>query len=91
MSWLASIRGVQGGGLVEGLPTHTFHTDEGDIAMKCPTEVAITERRAARRAGNKPPSRPIASAHFSPRHSSSGETWKANTIWVKFEPRVDAV
>ena len=28
--WLASIRGVQGGGLVEGLPTHTFHTDEGD-------------------------------------------------------------
>jgi len=43
--WLASIRGVQGGGLVEGLPTHTFHTDEGDIAMKCPTEVAITDRR----------------------------------------------
>jgi type VI secretion system protein ImpC len=43
--WLASIRGVQGGGLVEGLPTHTFHTDEGDIALKCPTEVAITDRR----------------------------------------------
>jgi type VI secretion system protein ImpC len=43
--WLASIRGVQGGGLVEGLPTHTFHTDEGDIAQKCPTEVAITDRR----------------------------------------------
>jgi type VI secretion system protein ImpC len=43
--WLASIRGVQGGGLVEGLPTHTFNTDEGDIAMKCPTEVAITDRR----------------------------------------------
>jgi type VI secretion system protein ImpC len=43
--WLASIRGVQGGGLVEGLPTHTFNTDEGDIALKCPTEVAITDRR----------------------------------------------
>jgi len=43
--WLASIRGVQGGGLVEGLPTHTFSTDEGDIALKCPTEVAITDRR----------------------------------------------
>jgi type VI secretion system protein ImpC len=43
--WLASIRGVQGGGLVEGLPTHTFSTDEGDVALKCPTEVAITDRR----------------------------------------------
>jgi len=43
--WLAAIRGVQGGGLVEGLPTHTFRTDEGDIALKCPTEVAITDRR----------------------------------------------
>src|SRR4029079_11056219 len=43
--WLASIRGVQGGGLVEGLPTHTFTTDEGDVALKCPTEIAITDRR----------------------------------------------
>src|SRR4029079_4771897 len=43
--WLASIRGVQGGGLVEGLPTHTFTTDEGDIALKCPTEISITDRR----------------------------------------------
>ncbi|QDU31157.1 hypothetical protein ETAA8_63100 [Anatilimnocola aggregata] len=43
--WLASIRGVEGGGLVEGLPTHTFKTDEGDVALKCPTEVAITDRR----------------------------------------------
>ncbi len=42
--WLAAIRGVEGGGLVEGLPTHTFKTDEGDIALKCPTEVAITDR-----------------------------------------------
>ena len=44
-SWCAAIRGVEGGGLVEGLPTHTFKTDEGDVAMKCPTEIAITDRR----------------------------------------------
>ena len=43
--WCAAIRGVEGGGLVEGLPTHTFTTDEGDIALKCPTEVPITDRR----------------------------------------------
>jgi len=43
--WCASIRGVEGGGLVEGLPAHTFKTDEGDIALKCPTEIAITDRR----------------------------------------------
>ena len=43
--WTAAIRGVEGGGLVQGLPTHTFTTDEGDVALKCPTEVAITERR----------------------------------------------
>jgi type VI secretion system protein ImpC len=43
--WCASIRGVEGGGLVEGLPAHTFKTDEGDVALKCPTEIAITDRR----------------------------------------------
>ena len=43
--WCAAIRGVEGGGLVEGLPSHTFRTDEGDIALKCPTEVAVTDRR----------------------------------------------
>ena len=43
--WCATIRGVEGGGKVEGLPTHTFKTDEGEIAMKCPTEIAITDRR----------------------------------------------
>src|ERR1700756_580102 len=43
--WCAAIRGVEGGGLVEGLPAHTFRTDEGDIALKCPTEVAVTDRR----------------------------------------------
>ncbi|MBV8649232.1 type VI secretion system contractile sheath large subunit [Paludibacterium sp.] len=42
--WLAAIRGVEGGGLVEGLPTHTFKTDDGEVALKSPTEVAITDR-----------------------------------------------
>jgi type VI secretion system protein ImpC len=43
--WCAAIRGVEGGGLVRGLPTHTFRTDEGEVALKCPTEIAITDRR----------------------------------------------
>jgi type VI secretion system protein ImpC len=44
-NWCGAIRGVEGGGLVEGLHVHTFTTDEGDIAVKCPTEIAITDRR----------------------------------------------
>lgn len=44
-NWCAAIRGVEGGGLVEGLPTHTFSTDDGEVALKCPTEVAINDRR----------------------------------------------
>ena len=40
-----AMRGVEGGGLVEGLPTHNFYTDEGDLALKCPTEIPITDRR----------------------------------------------
>ncbi|HRC85441.1 MAG TPA: type VI secretion system contractile sheath large subunit [Thermoanaerobaculia bacterium] len=43
--WCAAIRGVEGGGKVEGLPAHIFKTDEGDKALKCPTEIAITDRR----------------------------------------------
>jgi type VI secretion system protein ImpC len=43
--WMARTRGVEGGGKVEGLPVHTFPTDDGDVAMKCPTEIAITDRR----------------------------------------------
>lgn len=43
--WCAAIRGVEGGGLVENLPIHTFKTDDGDIVAKCPTEIAITDRR----------------------------------------------
>jgi len=43
--WCAAIRGVEGGGAVEGLPAHTFTTAAGDLTLKCPTEVAITDRR----------------------------------------------
>jgi len=43
--WLAAIRGVEGGGLVEGLPTHTFKTAAGDVKLTCPTQVSITDRR----------------------------------------------
>ncbi len=43
--WLARTRGVEGGGVVGGLPVHTFPTDDGDVAMKCPTEIAISDRR----------------------------------------------
>lgn len=43
--WTAAIRGVEGGGKVEGLPAHTFRSPDGDIALKCPTEVSITDRR----------------------------------------------
>jgi type VI secretion system protein ImpC len=43
--WPAAIRGVEGGGLVESLPAYMFKTTDGDIALKCPTEIAITDRR----------------------------------------------
>jgi type VI secretion system protein ImpC len=43
--WMIRSRGVEGGGKVEGLPAHTFPTDEGDVAMKCPTEIAVSDRR----------------------------------------------
>jgi len=43
--WIARTRGVEGGGKVEGLPVHTFPTDDGGVAMKCPTEIAISDRR----------------------------------------------
>lgn len=45
--WCTMIRGVESGGLVEGLPCHTFPTDDGGIDMKCPTEIAISDRREA--------------------------------------------
>ncbi|BCW90480.1 hypothetical protein sos41_36500 [Alphaproteobacteria bacterium SO-S41] len=45
--WCSRIRGVQSGGLVENLPFATFPTDDGSVDMKCPTEVAISDRREA--------------------------------------------
>jgi len=43
--WCATIRGVESGGLVQGLPVHNFRTDSGEVVMKCPTETPITDRR----------------------------------------------
>jgi type VI secretion system protein ImpC len=45
--WCSRIRGVESGGTIEGLPTHTFPTDDGGVDMKCPTEVTIGDRREA--------------------------------------------
>jgi type VI secretion system protein ImpC len=45
--WTVRIRGVESGGEVVNLPTHTFPTDDGGIDMKCPTEIAISDRREA--------------------------------------------
>src|SRR6476661_701851 len=45
--WCARIRGVQSGGEVQNLPTHTFPTDDGGVDLKCPTEIAISDRREA--------------------------------------------
>ena len=45
--WCTRIRGVESGGTVEGLPTATFPTDDGGVDMKCPTEIAISDRREA--------------------------------------------
>jgi type VI secretion system protein ImpC len=45
--WTVRIRGVESGGEVLNLPTHTFPTDDGGVELKCPTEIAITDRREA--------------------------------------------
>lgn len=45
--WCSRIRGIEAGGAVEGLPAHTFPTDDGGVDMKCPTEIAISDRREA--------------------------------------------
>ncbi|PKF63487.1 type VI secretion system contractile sheath large subunit [Psychromonas sp. psych-6C06] len=45
--WCTSIRGAEGGGKVEGLPSHTFVSDDGDLDSQCPTEIGITDRREA--------------------------------------------
>ena len=50
--WCAHIRGVESGGVVESLPTHTFPSMDGGVTMKCPTEIAITDRREAELSNN---------------------------------------
>jgi type VI secretion system protein ImpC len=45
--WCSRIRGIESGGAVEGLPTHSFPTDDGGVDMTCPTEVGISDRREA--------------------------------------------
>ena len=50
--WCSRIRGAESGGKVEGLPCHTFPTDDGGVDMKCPTEIAIGDRREAELAKN---------------------------------------
>src|SRR5450432_3582077 len=50
--WCSRIRGIESGGSVEGLPTHAFPTDDGGVDMKCPTEIAISDRREAELAKN---------------------------------------
>ncbi|HZN25611.1 MAG TPA: type VI secretion system contractile sheath large subunit [Burkholderiales bacterium] len=50
--WCSRIRGIESGGAVENLPVHTFPTDDGGVDMKCPTEIAISDRREAELAKN---------------------------------------
>ena len=50
--WCSNIRGIESGGAVEGLPAHTFPDEDGGVAMKCPTEIAISDRREAELAKN---------------------------------------
>lgn len=50
--WCSRIRGIESGGAVEGLPVHAFPTDDGGVDMKCPTEIAISDRREAELAKN---------------------------------------
>lgn len=50
--WCTRIRGIESGGAVEGLPTHTFPSDDGGVDMKCPTEIAISDRRESELAKN---------------------------------------
>jgi type VI secretion system protein ImpC len=50
--WCTRIRGIETGGAVEGLPAHSFPTDDGGVDMKCPTEIAISDRREAELAKN---------------------------------------
>ena len=45
--WCVAVRGAEGGGKVENLPSFTFTSDDGDVDQQCPTEIGITDRREA--------------------------------------------
>ncbi|MFN0184904.1 MAG: type VI secretion system contractile sheath large subunit [Aquabacterium sp.] len=45
--WCSRIRGIESGGAVPNLPVHTFPSDDGGVDTKCPTEIAISDRREA--------------------------------------------
>ncbi len=45
--WCTRISGVQSGGNLEDLPVALFPTDDGGKDVKCPTEIAISDRREA--------------------------------------------
>lgn len=63
----------------------------GPRAAQAERRAVVTGRRAARSAGNNPPTRPMPSAHFRPVHSNSGDTLNLNTTWLKLLPRVDTL
>jgi type VI secretion system protein ImpC len=50
--WCSRIRGIESGGALTNLPSHTFATDDGGVDQKCPTEIAIGDRREAELAKN---------------------------------------
>ncbi len=50
--WCSRIRGIESGGAVQELPVYSFPTDDGGADMKCPTEIAISDRREAELAKN---------------------------------------
>ncbi len=50
--WCSRIRGIESGGAIENLPSHTFPSDDGGVDQKCPTEIAISDRREAELAKN---------------------------------------
>jgi type VI secretion system protein ImpC len=43
--WCVAIRGAENGGKVDDLPAYVFTSDDGDLDLKCPTEIGITDRR----------------------------------------------
>ncbi len=45
--WCTRIRGIDSGGVVDGLVAHSFSSADGDVDRRCVTEVSLSERREA--------------------------------------------